>query len=59
MSDDIEYKKLKAQVKIINTERDKIITKAYVAFRNIQAKAKTDAKAKILLLDEQLAKSKK
>ena len=59
MSEDATYKKLKEQVKKINTERDVIITKAYVAFRDIQAKSKLDAKAKILLLDVEFAKLKK
>lgn len=53
------YKKLKEQVKKINTERDETITKAYIVFRDIQRKAKLDAKTKILELDETLKKSKK
>lgn len=53
-----EHKKLMKQVKIINTEKDEIITKAYVEFREIQKKAKLDAKTKILELDEKLKKPK-
>ena len=53
-----EYQKLKEQVKKINTTRDETITNAYVEFREIQKKAKLDAKAKILELDEKLKKSK-
>ena len=52
-----EYKKQMEQVKKINTERDEIITKAYVTFRDIQKKAKADAKVKILDLEEKPKKS--
>lgn len=54
-----EYKRLKAQVKKINDASNLVITKAYVEYRDIQAKAKLDAKAKILLLDVEFAKIKK
>lgn len=39
------------QIKKINFERDETITKAYVTFRDIQKKAKQDAKVKILDLE--------
>ena len=50
--EDKQFKELKEQVKKINTIRDETVTKAYVVFRDIQAKAKLDAKAKILELNE-------
>lgn len=56
---DAEYKRLKVQVKKINDARDLVVTKAYVEFRDIQAKSKLDAKAKVLLLDVEFAKIKK
>ncbi len=47
------------EIRIINEEKDKIITKAYVNFRETQQKAKQDAKAKILKLTEKPIKSSK
>jgi len=43
----------------INIEKDEIITKAYVLFRDTQQKAKQEAKAKILKLTEKPKKSTK
>lgn len=57
MSKDVESNKMKVEIKKINTERDEIITKAYVTFRVAQKKAKQDAKAKILDLETTLKKS--
>ena len=56
---DAEYKRLKAQVKKINDASNQVITNAYVEFRDVQVKAKLDAKAKVLLLDVEFAKIKK
>lgn len=58
MNESTEYTKLKEQVKQINTERDEIITEAYIEFKDIQEKARLDAKAKILELDEKLKQAK-
>jgi len=55
-SEQKEFLELKKKIEKINTDRDEIVTKAYVEFREIQKKAKQSARVKLLELDEKLKK---